>query len=106
MSFGSLVFPPQLPSVMKRKQNIEPLVESLAQQNKTVSRTVDGIVEVVSSLPGARQRSDWSEIQKTSELIVVQDLVFGQDEGEDEPHPTKPKKMSDTRNRPFGANQE
>lgn len=72
---------------MKRKKTIERVVDNLVQENNCVSRSVDGLVEYVSSQCDADLRSDWTEIQKTTELILLQDLVFG-DDGTDETSPT------------------
>lgn len=71
---------------MKRKKAIERVVENLAQENNCVSRSVDGLVEYVSSQCDADLRSDWQEIQKTTELILFQDLVFGNECNEETSH--------------------
>ena len=64
-------------SLMSRKNKPERLVESVAQQNKIVGRSIDSIVENIASQPGAESRSDWNEICITAELVLVQDLLLG-----------------------------
>jgi len=62
---------------MTRKSKPERLVESLTQQNKIVNRSIDTMVENITSKPGAELRSDWHEISVTAELTLVQDLLLG-----------------------------
>lgn len=81
---------------MKRNPKIDQAVESLAQQNNVVGRSVDGIVESTSSQKDANLRSDWEEIQKTTELFILQDLVFGHDCAEESPRPVKRNRKSDS----------
>jgi hypothetical protein len=75
---------------MKSKKKIDHAVEAIAKQNVAVNRAIDGMVEHVSSQKDADLRSDWEEIQRTSEMIVVQDLVFGQSEIEESSPMPKP----------------
>ena len=61
---------------MTRKNKPERLVESVAQQNKNVGRSIEAMVENIADMPEAKLRSDWEEICLTSQLIVVQDLLL------------------------------
>ena len=58
-------------------KSIQTVVEQMAGQNDSVDKILDKIVEHVSSQPGANERSDWEEIVKTAESLVVGDLTFG-----------------------------
>lgn len=86
---------------MKRNQKLEHLVDSLSKQNKSVSDAVDGMIEYVTTSPDADLRSDWSELQKTTELIVVQDLVFGQQSCEG-PQAVRPKSIGESKSQKNG----
>ena len=61
---------------MTRKNKPERLVESVAQQNKNVGRSIEAMVDNIADRPDAKLRSDWEEICLTSQLIVVQDLLL------------------------------
>lgn len=63
------------------------LAEKLAAQNDIVSRTMEEIVENVVSDPNIEDRSDWEEICKMLETIVVGDLTLGSDTRRDVPKP-------------------
>ena len=89
---------------MKRKKTLESKIENLAQENKCVSRSVDGLVEYVSSQNDADLRSDWPEIQKTTDLILLQDLVFGQDCAEESSHTLKKNRKPDGGRKPEKEN--
>ncbi len=89
---------------MKRKHKIDRAVESLAKQNNSISRSVDGIVETTSNQIDTELRSDWEEIQKTTELILLQDLVFGHDCAGDSPRPVKRNRKADQGRKPEKEN--
>ena len=58
-------------------KSIEKVVEQMAGQNDSIDQVLDKIVEHVSSQPGANERSDWEEIMKTAESLIVGDLTYG-----------------------------
>ena len=67
---------------MTRKNKPERTVESVSQQNKSVGRSIDAMVDNIADRPDAEQRSDWEEVCITR-LISIQDLILGDSE-----HPT------------------
>lgn len=77
-----------------RKKKPERVIESIANQNKVVNHVVDGMIESVSKQQDACLRSDWEEIQKTSELALLQDLLLGNSES-DTSSTNVPKSRSD-----------
>lgn len=58
-------------------ESLRNAVEQLANQNESIDEVLDKIVEHVSNQPGANNRSDWEEIVKTAESLIVGDLTFG-----------------------------
>ncbi len=82
---------------MDRNQNLKKLVNSLAAQNKVVSHSVDGMVESVSNRSDFELRSDWYEVCKTSELILLQELLLGNDDQQSSEPAVRPKTRNDNR---------
>lgn len=79
--------------------SIQKAVKKLAKQNDSVDQVIDDIVEHVSSLPGANHRSDWEEIIKTAENLIVGDLTFGSMMTERDSQPqTGPNKPASSQN--------
>ena len=66
-------------SHMTRKNNPERTVESVSQQNKSVGRAIEAMIDNITVHPDADQRSDWEEICITR-LISIQDLILGDSE--------------------------
>jgi hypothetical protein len=55
-------------------KKIQTLTNKIAEQNTAVSSSID---DLVNNASGNTQRSDWHEIQKTSELLILTSLILG-----------------------------
>ena len=72
-------FPLSHPSHMTRKNKPERTVEAVSQQNRSVGRAIEAMVDNIADRPDAEQRSDWEEICITR-LISIHDLILGDSE--------------------------
>ena len=51
--------------------------QQVAQQNQRAGACIDGIFDVISELQGAAERSDWPQVRRLAELILMDGLVYG-----------------------------
>ena len=79
---------------MTRKNKPERTVESVSQQNKSVGRSIDAMVDNIAARPNAEQRSDRDEICIT-QLISFQELMLG---GSEHPTPSQNGKVHGRKN--------
>lgn len=56
----------------------------VARQNQRAGACVDGIFDVISELQGAAQRSDWQEVRRLAELILMDSFVYGAEGSEED----------------------